>query len=454
VRQRRRGLLELAAHALGLFYEQRADTVRGAAIFDEEAAALAEGQLLPIELRARLLTWRSAFLRPLGQPAEAERLARRALDLLQQAPEASDAWRAATAHAHLRMALAIEDLRGAEAMAEYATALDDYRALGRIWEQSYVVYHIARLHCDLDQLQAAAHYGQASLALREACEDARGTAHTLQLISRICLARGELAEALALAQRCRASFEQLNDRAGIAKGLRQQAIVLYWHGRFAEALPLAEQSLAIYHEFSLSIEIGVVQALIGSIHTALGQAERAEGAARAAIALHQQHPGALAEDNAALGFALLAEGRDREAEAALRAAVALHAGLGRSPVPLAAPLLGLCLWLRHTRDEARELLALALRHAAARQAFMPMTLGLAGAALVLADDDDIARAAEIAAQLGRLPMIREHYGLRALLRRGYPADSVLFERPIEAGTDGADPTQALWELAREIEARL
>ncbi len=163
------------------------------------------------------------------------------------------------AHARLRLALAIDDLRGAEAMAEYKTALRHYRALGRVWEQSYVVYHIARLSCDLDQLRAAGRYGRASMALREACGDVRGGAHTLQLMGRICLARGQLDEALMLAQRCLATFEQLGDRAGIAKGLRQLGITLYWQGRFAEALPLAEQSLAIYHDFGLLMEIRAVQ---------------------------------------------------------------------------------------------------------------------------------------------------------------------------------------------------
>jgi predicted ATPase/transcriptional regulator with XRE-family HTH domain len=454
VRQRRLDLIDRAAHALGLFYEQRADTVRGAAIFDEELARLAEDFALRAETRARLLTWRSAFLRPLGHLPEAERLARRALALLDQVPEASDTWRAATAHAHLRMALAIDDLRGVEAMTGYDTALGHYRALGRVWEQSYVVYHIARLHCDLDQPEAAARYGRASLALRESCGDARGAAHTLQLMSRICIAGGELDEALMLAHRCRAMFEQLSDRAGVAKGLRQLGITLYWHGRFAEALPLAERSLAIYHDFGLSNEIGVVQALISLLRTALGQAEGAEEDARLAIALHQQHPGALAEDHAALGFALLVQGRDQEAEAVLRTSVALHQQLGRSPVPQAAPLLALCLRQRQAREEARELLAVTLRRAGEQQVFMPSILGLASAALLLADGGDTARAAEIAALVAGFPVIRNNYGLRACLQpRGVPGPG-LFGAEMEAEADGGKATQAIWEIARQLGALL
>jgi predicted ATPase len=454
VRQRRLDLIDMAAHALGLFYEQRADTVRGAAIFDEEAATLAEESALRAELRARLLTWRSAFLRPLGSLSEAEQLARHALELLDQAPEANDTWRAATAHAHLRMALAIDDLRGAEAMTGYETALEHYRALGRVWEQSYVVYHIARLYCDLDQPEAAARYGRASMGLREACGDARGGAHTLQLMSRICIARGELDEALLLAQRCRAVFEQLNDRAGVAKGLRQLGMALYWHGRFAEALPLAEQSLAIYHDFGLSIEMGVVHALVSLLRTALGQAEGAEEDARLAVALHQQHPGALAEDHAALGFALLAQGRDREAEAVLRTSVALHQQLGRSPVPQAAPLLALCLRRRRAREEARELLAVTLRRAAEQQLFMPSILGLASAALFLADGGDTTSAAEIAALVAGFPAIRNNRGLRACLQ---PLDTPglgLFGSEIGAEADGGRPTAAIWEMARQLGAML
>jgi tetratricopeptide (TPR) repeat protein len=454
VQQRRLDLIDMAAHALGLFYEQRADTVRGAAIFDEQAAKLAEVSGVRAELRARLLTWRSAFLRPLGHLPEAERLARRALELLDQAPEANETWRAATAHAHLRMALAIDDLRGAEAMTGYETALDHYRALGRVWEQSYVVYHIARLYCDLDQPEAAARYGRASLALREACGDARGGAHTVQLMSRICIARGELDEALMLAHRCRALFEQLSDRAGVAKGLRQISIALYWHGRFVEALPLAEQSLAIYQDFGLSIEIGVVHALISLLHTALGQAEAAEEHARLAIALHQQHPGVLAEDNAALGFALLVQGRDQEAEAVLRTSVALHRQLGRSPVPQAAPLLALCLRRLHASEEAHELLAVTLGHAGEQQVFMPSILGLASGALLLADGGDTARAAAIAALVAGFPVVRNNRGLRMCLQPGDAPGLGFVGAEPRAEADGGEPTQAIWEIARQLGAML
>jgi predicted ATPase/transcriptional regulator with XRE-family HTH domain len=280
VRQQRIELLAASTPALGLFYMLRADTVRGAAAFDDEVAELAENPLVEPALRARLLAWRSTFLRPLGHLHEAERLARRALELLDEAPEASDTWRVAAAHAHLNLALAVDDLRGAEARAEYDLALHGYRALGRAWEESYVLYHIAGLCCDLDQLEAAMRYGRASLALRESYGDPRAVAHTLQLLSRVCVAIGQLDEALTLAHRCRATFEQLGDRPGVAKGLRQLATVLYWHGRFAEALPLAEQSLAIYQDLGLSIEMGTVHALISLVCAALGQAQPAEEGAR------------------------------------------------------------------------------------------------------------------------------------------------------------------------------
>lgn len=454
VRQRRPDLIGMATHALGLLYEQRADTVRGAAIFDEPVVRLAEEPTLPAELRARLLTWRSAFLRPLGDLAEAERLARRALDLLDQATEPSDTRRPAAAHARLRLALAVEDLRGAEAMAEYEVALGHYRALDRVWEQSYVVYHIARLCCDLDQLEAAARHGRASLALREACGDARGGAHTLQLLSRICLARGELDQALALARRCHATFEQLGDRAGVAKGLRQISIALSCHGRFAEALPLAEQSLAIYQRFGLSIEIGVVHALISQLRSALGQPERAEEDARSALALHQRHPGALAEDNAALGLALLAQGRDRAAEDALRISLSLHEQLGRSRVPQAAPLLAICLRGRGASAEARALLAATLRDAGERHVFLPLALGLAGAALLLEDGGDSARAAEVAGLAAGLPLIGNNRGLRACLLPRGTSEPKLFGSETSAEARGGDPDPALWAMARQLGARL
>jgi predicted ATPase len=324
IRQRLLEFIGPAAHAMGLFYELRSDPLRGAAAFGGEVVALAEDSAVEHELRARLLTWRSAFLRPLGDLPEAERLARRALALLDQATERSAMWQTAQAHAQLRLALALDDLRGAEAQAEYEVALHHYHALGRAWEESYVLYHMAKLCCDLDQLEAARDHGRASLALRESCGDARGAAHTLQLLSRVCLAQGQLDEALSLARRCHVTFEQLGDRAGTAKGLRQLGMVLYRQGHVAEALRLAEQSLTIYQDLSLSAEMGTTHALISVICTTLGQAERAEEEARAALALHRRHPSALADDYAALGLALLAQGRAEQAEEALRLSAELH----------------------------------------------------------------------------------------------------------------------------------
>lgn len=453
IRCQRSDLIVTAAHGMGLFYELRADTLRGAAAFDDEVAALGEDSALEHELRARLLTWRSAFLRPLGQLHEAERLARRALELLDQAPQKSPRWQAVRAHAHIRLALALDDLRGVEARAEYELALHHYRALGRVWEESYVLYYIAKLCCDQDELEAAMTHGYASLELRQSCNDPRGIAHTLQLLSQISLARGELDEALALAQRCHTTFEELGDRAGVAKGLRQLGVAFYWHGRFEEALPPAEQSLAIYNELGLSAEIGKLHGLIGMVCAALRLSERGEEHARAAIGLHQQHPGALVDDYVALGCALIGQGRDEEAEQALRLSIALHKQLGRSTAR-AAPLLALCLALRSNHEEAQTLLAQTLGSASEQRVFPPLVMGLAVAALLLADMDDRANALEVAGLANSFPVIANNRGLLARLQPRRDAGPALFAAEIATAAGASGQHRTIWEVARRVAATL
>ena len=119
--------------------------------------------------------------------------------------------------------------------------------------------------------------------------------------------------------------------------------MLYRQGQLVEALRLAEQSLAIYHDLGLSAEMGTTHTLISVVCTTLGQIERAAAEAHTALALHQQHPSALADDYAALGFALRAQSRDQEAEEALRLSAELDEQRGRSTGAGVVSLLGHCL---------------------------------------------------------------------------------------------------------------
>jgi predicted ATPase/DNA-binding XRE family transcriptional regulator len=445
VERRLFALLDRVTQPLGQFYELRADTVRGAAAFDEAVAHLGEDNTVASLLRAHLLTWRSAFLRPLGQLAEAEWLARRAIELLDGDAPCGEAEHAARAHAYTRLATAIQAQRGADARAAYEAALAGYRATRRTWEESYVLYHLAGLSADLGQLSQAMEYGQASFALREASGDKRSLAHTLQLLSQLQLTMGELDTALVQAEECYIAFEQLGEEAGIAKGLRQRGIALYWHGRFAEALALAEQSAAIYDDLGLTIELGNSQTLTSLACTALGRAEAAEAAGQAAIALHHT-AGLLAHDHTALGLALLAQDRHTAAEQALRASLALHQQIGRRIVPLAKPYLALCMLHQNKLEVASELLAEALRASSRQHAFQPTLLALVIATpiLVARQDERLATAALVVG--GRFPVISDDALLRGLLR---PQESTL---AAQAPARAAAPTQhdELWAVAQSI----
>ena len=85
---------------------------------------------------------------------------------------------------------------------------------------------------------------------------------------------------------------------------------------------------------------------------------------------------------------------------------------------------------------------------------MPSILGLASAALLLADGGDTARAAAIAALVGGYPVIRSNRGLRACLQPGNDAGPGFFGPEMGGETEGSDPSQAIWEMARQLGAML
>ena len=104
--------------------------------------------------------------------------------------------------------------------------------------------------------------------------------------------------------------------------------------------------------------------------------------------------------------------------------------------------------------EARALLAATLRDAGERHVFLPLALGLAGAALLLEDGGDSARAAEVAGLAAGLPLIGNNRGLRACLLPRGTSEPKLFGSETSAEARGGDPDPALWAMARQLGARL
>lgn len=442
-RLRRTEWLLLAARPLALFYLLRADTLRGAAVFDDEVARLADDHSLPAELRARLLISCSAFRRPLGRVREAEELARRALALLDALRQGGEPGLALEAHGHLQLALALDDQGRPDAPGEYTLALQAFRALGQHWDTSYPLYLLGRHACEIDQHSAALAYAEESLALRERLGDHRGRAHSLQLVSQVRCATGQLSAALLLAQQSHDLFAQLADPVGVLKGTRQIGTVLFWQGRFAEARDALERCAAGYGEFGLTHEMGAVQALLARVYSALGRGGEAVGAALAAIEQSSPALGAQVAAHLVYGIALLASGAPAQTEEQLRRAARLHEEGGHSTPAAATPYLAQCLLSRGSSDEARQLLLGALRHAVERRALFMLLPSLAGAARLLAAGED--GAAEMAGEAFRLPWIAGQRGLW----EGPPA----CEAP-DPGHATADVSPEVWAMAGQLAAHL
>jgi predicted ATPase/transcriptional regulator with XRE-family HTH domain len=440
VRLRRAEWLMRLAQPMTLFYLLRADILRGAAAFDHEVAALANDNGLPAELRARLMISCSAFRRPLGQVREAEELARRALVLVGALRQAGGSSLTLEAYGRLQLALALDDLGQPDSIGEYTLALQAFRALGRHWDASYLLYLLGRHACEVDQHAAAFDYAQESLALRQRLGDSRGIAHSLQLMSQVHCATGQLSSALMLAQQSHDRFAQLIDLAGVAKAMRQIGAVLFWQGRFTEAMAALCSSAAAYEELGLIHELGTVQAQLSRVYSALGLGSQALAAALVAIEQSSLLPAPQIAAHLAYGIALLASGTPVQAEEQLRHASRLHQQSGHTTPAAAAPYLALCLLKRDSPDEARQLLRQALDHAVTRRALSLFLPSLATAATLVAERGEAA--AEVARRALRLPWIAGHHGMwHSLPARQTP----------DHGLDPVDIPPEVWQMASSLE---
>jgi hypothetical protein len=162
----------------------------------------------------------------------------------------------------------------------------------------------------------------------------------------------------------------------------------------------------------------------------------------------------LADDYFALGNALFVQGRDEAAEAALRESLARHAALGTADAAWAAPTLATLLAVTGRHGTARPLIVASLRDALDQRAFLPLLWAMLAAALALGQAGDAARAAELAALVGRFDAMAKGRGLM---------DRVLPALDAALGSIGAAELTAAerrgrardpWAAARDLLRRL
>lgn len=244
-----------------------------------------------VRLEALVINNLGGVYERLGEPIEARRRYRRALDLLDD-----EATRARVLNnlgvVHRKMG------EPGEALVHYTRALDLFRAAGdRGWE-ARVLHNLATAYLTLGEPQRAAATLEQALALRRDLGDRRGVAYTLDSLGSARLELGEAEAAVACHREALELRRQLGDRRG---------------------------------------EIASTSALA---RTLLAAGDRGEGRELLATALplarEEGDRELLARVLVSLGEASLAAGRDAEAESAYAEALALAGELGHTQTRVAA----------------------------------------------------------------------------------------------------------------------
>jgi tetratricopeptide (TPR) repeat protein len=131
-------------------------------------------------------------------------------------------------------------------------------------------------------------YGRAKPSAAQVTRERKlGKADSLVRLSRGCVRRGDLGDAMARLREAQQIFEELGDRARLSTILGNQALVLHDWGRFEEAMGLLKEQEGICRELGdrkelsarLSCQAGTLHGW-GRTEQAMGMLEQAEGICR------------------------------------------------------------------------------------------------------------------------------------------------------------------------------
>ncbi|MCE7987418.1 MAG: XRE family transcriptional regulator [Caldilinea sp. CFX5] len=408
VAQQQIELLGPAMHSLGLFYEWRNHYQEGEAVYKSTVQALqtmTQSSSLVQPVLAEALAWQGAFTRIAGRLAEVGELLEASLAALAQVPPSRGNIQCQRAFTLLQMGyLAEVQVMVAPGAEHYQQALALYQLLGDGWGEARVQLGLGEMiFLTGNYAQARPHY-EASLALFQAAADQRGQASVLDRLGCVLRDQGELQAAEPLIMQAVAIYEALGDRAKIARGQHLLGGLAMYAGNFRAAYPMIRKSVDLYEELGLP---GPYHA-IGIIHMEQGEYAAARTTLEAYIA-HQRRSGN--QSLLAFGLQILAclantETQYGEAEQLatesftlcqqtqeIERGIIATAHLGYAARGLGRPAM------------AQQCFLTVLEWAVVHHGAVPLFFGLAGMALLLADQGQVERAVELYAHLADLPMV-------------------------------------------------
>jgi tetratricopeptide (TPR) repeat protein len=239
------------------------------------------------------------------------------------------------------------------------------------------------------------------LRLRQEAGDGLGTGEATALLGHIALWQGDFARA---EQLVRQGLTTLETTTGHWLSLAQ-----FLAGRFEKARATAAGSIVHFFDLGQRREAAYSMVILGQCHQHLGdyQAARINAQEGLDMAESVDFPRGSGMGLWLLGAVALAEGNYDEARTRCEASLTIWQQSSGHPSEFEGELACLALaaaGMGH-RDEARKHLRAQLAWAQESQMLMPALFGLAGTALLLADEGQIERAVELYALASRYPFV-------------------------------------------------
>ncbi len=410
--------------ALNHFYELRGRYGDGEAA-SRVAAKLATSAHEPL-IEARALTWQAAFCRTLAQPEQAAQLLSHSALLLDQSVSPTVDSRRERGALLLGLARLARDAgdgptarqRFAESIAILQPLGDHWAVAGALTELSFVMRNIGEI----------------------------GT---------VAQRQEQLAEAEQTVRQSLAICRQIDYPVGVAEALMQLGMTHYYQFRLDEAHTAIAESVALYAD--LNIESATAQFFFGSVKVTQGDFAQAQSLLELALQIAQKngHHHQLGPIFHTLGYIPLAHTDYHTAQALLQKSVTICRSAGvRYELSIALFLLGFAeRGLGHQRV-AQSHLAESIRIGIAIRSWLPLWDGVALWALLLAEQGEIARAAELYALFSSFMQERSLPSQEYLVGRHFRTLTANVPAEIIAAATARGQARNLWTTAHEILAEI
>jgi len=351
-----------------------------------------------LRVLARALVWQGNFRRLLGWSEPSGRLLLQSSALMDRLELAGEDTRRERAFLFWTRGHAAFKSDYGQARQLYGQSLDLYRALGNRWGMANALSSLGRVAIFCGDIGEAGQRLEESLAIRQALGDPRGSVSCMADLAEVKLLQGRFDEAEGLARDSHARCRKLSNRAEAAYGLLVWGETLEAVGQFVPARERLIEGLAHYEELRHDHYISYAHAVLGTIEMHQAHYDRARDHAQTGLALARQArlPYRIGANLLALGGVALAQGAYAEADALLQECVSSYEQIGQQ----ADRGWATALWgyasrglgdVRRARHHLRDALLLGTRTGS----ILPSLWALPAIALLLADEDKLARAVEL-----------------------------------------------------------